>query len=60
MIHGLSVVPCFPKTKKERLSHDVFQSRQLLCGIVARSWEGQETGHPWADLPLSLRLTLSI
>ena len=31
---------------EERFSHDVFQSRWLLCGIVARSWEGQETGLP--------------
>ena len=31
---------------EERFSHDVFQSRWLFCGIVARSWEGQETGLP--------------
>ena len=59
MIHGLSVVPCFPKTRREIQLGRVSEQMASLwnCGEVLGG-AGDRT--PRADLLLSLCLTLSI
>lgn len=54
MIHGLSVAPYFPKTRRETSGHDVFQSRQAsLPGNCGEVLGGAGDRTPRADPLLS-------